>query len=316
MRAFNKLQHYSPGQQLFFAVFVAVCSYFIFFFIGVLTLIPFWGGRILSDPTIWTDYSKPENVNVLKYIQLMQSVGLFIVPSFIIAFLFGDKVKNYLQLNRRSSWLSFLLLFFLIIVMNPIINVLSDFNLKLTLPEGLSFVTRWMRSTEDSAALITQTFLKVNGVSGLLWNLFVIGIIPALGEELLFRGVIQTQLAKIMKNHHYAIWISAALFSAMHMQFYGFLPRMVLGAMFGYLLVWSGSLWLPIVAHLLNNSMAILFYYMNSKGITKLNIEQFGTQNHDFPLVIVSVVVTVLLLLEIYHIEHQRQETTNKLRNT
>lgn len=316
MRVFSKLRYYSPGQQLFFAVFVAVCSYFISFFIGVLTLLPFYGGRIFSDPTIWTDYSKQECVNMLKYIQLMQSVGLFIVPSFIIAFLFGNGTGNYLQLNRGGNWLSFLLLFFLIVSMNPIINVLSDFNLKLTLPKGLSSVTEWMRSAEDSAALITQAFLKVNGISGLMYNLLVIGIIPALGEELLFRGVIQTQLVKLMKNHHYAIWISAALFSAMHMQFYGFLPRMVLGAMFGYLLVWSGSLWLPIVAHLLNNSMAIVFYYMNSKGITNLNIEHLGTQNHDLPLVIMSIAVTVLLLLAIYHIECRRQETANKLRNT
>jgi len=115
---------------------------------------------------------------------------------------------------------------------------------------------------EDAAEVMVEKFMKVEGVSGLMFNIFMIAVLPALGEELMFRGVIQRIFSNLTRNHHWGIWISAFLFSAMHMQFYGFLPRIVLGAMFGYLLVWTETMWVPILALFVNNDMGVVGYFL------------------------------------------------------
>ena len=103
-------------------------------------------------------------------------------------------------------------------------------------------IEKWMKDAEESAAEITKAFLDVKTIPGLVFNVFMIAFLPAVGEELLFRGIIQRIFTDMTKSHHWGIWISAILFSAMHFQFYGFVPRVLLGALFGYLLVWSGSI--------------------------------------------------------------------------
>jgi uncharacterized protein len=128
----------------------------------------------------------------------------------------------------------------------------------------------------------------------------MIAILPAIGEELMFRGVIQRIFTNWTKNYHWGIWISAFLFSAMHMQFYGFLPRMLLGGMFGYLLVWSGTMWVPILAHFVNNTMGVLGYYLIDKGTITKDIEEWGTGTEQIPLLIFSIVLSGLLLFLIY----------------
>jgi membrane protease YdiL (CAAX protease family) len=136
-----------------------------------------------------------------------------------------------------------------------------------------------------------------------MFNIFMIAVLPALGEELLFRGVIQRIFTSWIRNYHWGIWIAAFLFSAMHMQFYGFLPRMALGAMFGYLLVWTGTMWVPILAHFVNNTMGVLAYYFISKGVISKDIEQWGSGSEQFPMVLLSMVSVGLLLFLIWRSE-------------
>jgi hypothetical protein len=167
-------------------------------------------------------------------------------------------------------------------------------------PESLSGIENWMRTMEDAAEMMVKKFMKVENISGLLFNIFMIAVLPAIGEELMFRGVIQRILTNWSKNYHWGIWITAFLFSAMHMQFYGFLPRMALGAMFGYLLVWSGTMWVPILAHFANNTMGVIGYYLIDKGTISKDVEEWGTGTEQFPLVLLSLITTGLLLFLIY----------------
>ena len=171
------------------------------------------------------------------------------------------------------------------------------------LPEALSGIENWMRTMEDAAELMVEKFMKVETMPGLFFNIFMIGMLPALGEELMFRGVIQRIFTNWTKNYHWAIWITAFLFSAMHMQFYGFLPRMVLGAMFGYLLVWTRTMWVPIVAHLANNTMGVMGYFLINKGVVTKDVDELGAGPGQVSLVIISVILTGLLLFLIYRRE-------------
>jgi len=163
-----------------------------------------------------------------------------------------------------------------------------------------------MKNMEDAAKIMIEKFMAVESISGLMFNIFMIAVLPALGEELMFRGVIQRIFSDWTKNHHWGIWITAFLFSAMHMQFYGFLPRMALGAMFGYLLVWTGTMWVPILAHFVNNLMGVLGYFLIGKGVISKDIEEWGTGSEQIPLVIGSILAIGVFLFLIYKTEQTK----------
>jgi membrane protease YdiL (CAAX protease family) len=245
----------------------------------------------------------PEGIGFLKYFQVVQSVGLFVVPPFVLAWLFHGNASEYLMIDRTTGWQTYLFAVLSLLMVVPFINFIGAINSQMKLPESLSGLEEWMRTMEDAAKVIVEKFMKVESISGLLFNIFMIAMLPALGEELMFRGVIQRIITNWSKNYHWGIWITAFLFSAMHMQFYGFLPRMALGAMFGYLLVWTGTMWVPILAHFVNNTMGVLGYYLIEKGAISKDVEEWGTGSEQLPLVLLSVVSVGLLLFLIYRNE-------------
>jgi hypothetical protein len=129
-----------------------------------------------------------------------------------------------------------------------------------------------------------------------VFNLVLVAIIPAIGEELVFRGVLQKLFGEWTKNKFMGIWISAILFSAMHLQFYGFIPRMLLGALLGYSLLWTGSIWIPILGHFVNNAFAVLLTYLEQRGKISSSIETLGTSSDTRQVVLVSFVLVIILL--------------------
>jgi hypothetical protein len=175
-------------------------------------------------------------------------------------------------------------------------------------PNWLKGLEYWMRDSEDKAAKLTEKFLVINSPLDLLLAIFMIAVLPALGEELLFRGVIQRIIGEWSRNIHVGIWCSAILFSALHMQFYGFVPRMLLGVMLGYLYAWSGTLWLPIIAHFINNAAAVILSYLFKQGTISVDADKIGTQS-DTRSILISVVLTALLLWTVYRQEKVKAVT-------
>ena len=167
------------------------------------------------------------------------------------------------------------------------------------LPEFLWRIEDWMKETEDQAARLTESFLNVDSSGGLIINLIMIAIIPAIGEELFFRGLLQRLIAEWFKNAHIAIFLASFLFAAIHLQFYGFLPRMILGVLFGYLFYWTGSIWIPIFAHLLNNGSAVIISYLVNRGQVSSGYEDFGATENVF-LITGSILFTAGLLYLVY----------------
>jgi membrane protease YdiL (CAAX protease family) len=202
-----------------------------------------------------------------------------------------------LKLDKKPFLFSIIIAVLIIFIANPLINFTGELNAKLSLPESLSKLENWMKSTEESLAQLTKLYLKTESIGGLMFNLFMIALIPAIGEEFLFRGVIQRILSEWTKNNHLAIWLSAILFSALHFQFYGFLPRAILGAMFGYLFVISGNLWLPMIAHFINNAAAVVAYYLYGEGILNVDPEKIGINSKYQTTVIISSIMLIALYL-------------------
>lgn len=293
---FTAFREMKPFSQLMFSAFVILVSFLAFLLVSMLLAIPLFGiGSMLSIPTI-NNLSDPESIRLLKYFQVVQSIGLFIVPPVILAWLFHGQITEYLLLNKKSNSSSILLVAVLVFFSLPLINFIGEWNMRMEFPEFLTGMERWMKNAEENAAELTEAFLKVETTGGLLFNLFMVAFLPAIGEELLFRGVIQRIFTNWTRSHHWGIWISAILFSALHIQFYGFVPRMLLGVLFGYLLVWSGSMWLPVVAHFFNNGFAVVAMYLVDKNVLNPAVEEIGATSGSRYAAILSLALVFLLM--------------------
>ncbi len=184
---------------------------------------------------------------------------------------------GYLQVNKGSSLKNFILTITLAIAALPFINLLSHINQQIELPAAMAGIEAWMKQSEEMAEALINSFLAADNYGTMLFNIFLMAVLPAFSEELFFRGALQNLLSSKNKKH-LAIWISAIIFSAIHLQFYGFFPRMLMGVAFGYMLVWSGSLWIPIVAHFTNNAFAVVSHYIITKNEYNMeSFELFGT---------------------------------------
>lgn len=218
------------------------------------------------------------DIRSLKIMQLIQAIGMFILPPLILAYLWSEKPLRYLRLSTKLKLSDVLIVVFLMMAAIPFINLITMLNQQLVLPEFLAPVEAWMKASELQIAEITGKMLNVHTPAELLFNILLIAVVPALGEELFFRGTIQKIFTE-WRSAIWGIWIAALVFSAIHLQFYGFIPRMLLGAFFGYLLFGSESLWLPIIAHFVNNAVAVIFYYLKYNGVKVPDIDTVGTGN-------------------------------------
>lgn len=243
----------------------------------VLIFVVAFAGLFLSSVAILLCANYINNIVVMKWLQLVQTVFTFVLPAFLLAYLMGQGV-TYLKFTSVRSpfiWLSVILLMPLAL---PAVNWLKSLNDMVVLPHFMSGLELWMQQMEHQSELLTEKFLSVSSYSALALNLLVMAAIPALGEELFFRGILQTVLGEKF-NRHLAVWITAFIFSAIHLQFYGFLPRFLLGAALGYLFLFSGSIWASIVAHFINNALAVVLFFLTFNGYLTFDMDALGTQN-------------------------------------
>ncbi|MDD2438207.1 MAG: CPBP family intramembrane metalloprotease [Massilibacteroides sp.] len=199
-----------------------------------------------------------QDPGVLRLIQSTSVFCSFLFPTLGLAWLCSYSPADYLSLNRLPSSQIFIAVTLALFLLSPLINLTALLNQQIVLPSWMHSLESWMQAKEQEMETIVQLLIREPGIGALFSNLLVIALLAALTEEFLFRGAIQRILEKWTNNHHLVIWIAAILFSAIHLQFYGFIPRLLLGAYFGYLLYWSKSIWLPVFAHFLNNAVAVL----------------------------------------------------------
>jgi uncharacterized protein len=173
-------------------------------------------------------------------------------------------------------------------------------NQELQLPVFLAGIEDWMKRTEEQAAELTMAFLTVNTFPGYLVNVLMVALIPAFGEEFFFRGVLQKVFYRWFRNPHFAILFVAIIFSAFHMQFYGFLVRLALGVIFGYLFYWSGNIWYPVLAHFVNNFMPVSLTYFFRDQFDPAELEQVGTGPESLWWAIPGFLISTALIVYFY----------------
>ena len=234
----------------------------------------------------------------IKIGQGINSIFLFIVPPIVYYYL-TRKEHQMQELGFRSltpPWWLILIGAALMFVSLPVTNQLTTWNENMSFGKGLTWLEDWIKSLEETAKAATEKMLNVNTIGGLLLNIVVVALIPAVGEEMSFRGVLQQALTRKMKNPHVAIILSAAIFSFIHFQFYGFLPRLFLGLLLGYMFYITGSLWTSMLMHFLNNGTAVVLYFLNNRGVIHVDVDHFGALDNTW-LVAASILVTIGLIV-------------------
>lgn len=245
-------------------------------FLGFIIAQVFMGVPLLTEPHLADDLmTNPALLPVVRLMQVLQAIGMLVLPSAVLLFLGTDKAEIH-ALFRPPVRQPMLLCVAVFLVLLPFINFIADLNAQVTLPGNFG---EWAAAKEAQLAELTAHFLVMPHLGTLTFNLFMIALLPALGEELLFRGVLQRLLSRWSGSAHLAVWVAAFLFSAIHLQFLGFVPRMLMGAVLGYLLLWSGNLWYPIIAHFVNNAGAVIIMYMQQHGQLDEGTANIGTGN-------------------------------------
>lgn len=244
-------------------------------------------------------YSLKE-INYFKYIQVLQHLSIFLIPSLIIGFFMKRDIGSYLGIKRNPGALAAVLSMIFIFFLIPLTSYLGWLNTGLELPGWLEGLEEWMLNKEEQAGRLTGLLINTSTIGGLMVNMLIIAVIPAVGEELLFRGVLQNIFFAWFRSGHMAVLLTAFLFSATHLQFYGFLPRLILGLTFGYMYLWSGSIWLPVLAHFVNNAIPVFLSYL--LGWENINSAVYEFSMQDGLIVIVPTIIAALILFNIKRI--------------
>ncbi|HRX00091.1 MAG TPA: CPBP family intramembrane metalloprotease [Cyclobacteriaceae bacterium] len=272
--------------------------------IGFIVALPFFDGDLstlqsqLASPTDYPGLRIP-----LFIIQGCATlIGLIVVPSLYIL---GFEKKSVLVLIKdKPLYSQSLLITTVAVILFMIPNTfIIEWNASMTMPDFLKGFESWAREKEDIAAELTTYLTTFNSFENFLLAFAVIALIPGIGEELVFRGMLQPELQRATGNIHAAIWISAIMFSAIHLQFFGFIPRMLLGVLFGYLYYWSGNIVVPMLAHFVNNGFSLLMVYLYQLGIISINMES-GESAPLFMVALFTIITFGLLLyLKKFHRE-------------
>lgn len=259
------------------------------------------GFKIFEDPTLISNFQN--NVSVLNILLVLQQILVFLLPAMVFVFTQGSQRTFNYQFNTPK--LAHLIVVFLLMACaTPILGLITEWNANMEFPPFLKAVENWMREKENDAAATTELILRMKNRGRLFVNLFVVALVPAICEEFIFRGALQGIFIRLFKNKHIAIWSGAIVFSAIHIQFFGFLPRMLLGVAFGYIYFWTGNLSYAIFAHFLNNAYVVcVAYYLQQKNLPFESAD-------EMPMAWYGYLISAILTLALF--KFLKDSSTNK----
>jgi membrane protease YdiL (CAAX protease family) len=259
-----------PGWQLLILIGILFATLLVGNLLGIAIVAALFGMKTVT--AIGTlNAATPHILTALWILQITGTTLPILACPVLFATVVTSEPQDYLKTNFRFHWGLLLLVLFVMLLSLPSLELLSNINQKLKLPTGLKGLEDWMKSSEKEAEDVTNLMLSVKTLWGLLFDVLLIGLVTAAVEEFLFRGAMQTIFFRWTKNIHAAVWITAIIFSAFHLEFYGFLPRVLLGALFGYFVAWSGSIWPAVWGHFVNNGLDVVVTYLYQNKIIKVN---------------------------------------------
>lgn len=250
-------------------------------------------------------YDAASPAGFIRITQTFSSIGMFLVPALMFAYCQDRKWFSYNEADRKPHHLLVNATLILSIVLLPLIAILAQWNEAIPFPDKMA---TWMRAMEDQSDAILRVLTVDHTSNTLLLNLITLALVPAVCEEFMFQGTIQNFISKWSAKPHLAIWLTAVIFSAIHLEFYGFIPRLLLGAYLGYLFYWSGSLWLPILAHFLHNALSVIVdYTFMGRGID-LESMRFSDIHGITPVIVCCCLVAAMTLVFMWRVQRDIKE--------
>ena len=282
--------------RLLMLLFIMVAGNLIFVGLAAGVSIVVWDYNFFSQPEILAQIGNNDMLPVVRFFQAMQTIGMFLFPGIVWALLYDKPVMRGLDIKKSISIEAIFGTLLMVIVALPMINALAAINEALNLPEWLSALEQNFRTTEERAMEFMEALLNTESIGILFINLLVIGVLPAISEEVLFRGVLQKEIERITRKPIISVIIAAVVFAALHYQFFTFLPRVALGVMLGLVYLWSKNLWVPIALHFFNNGLSVLAWFWLSPEQIDGSVDNIGTPTFMWPMAIVSVILLVALM--------------------
>lgn len=283
----------SPVHQLVVSLFVVLVIGTILF---ILFILP--GTLIFNGSNSVSDFSSPETgatgPGFLIFTIIAQDISYFIIPAIIILTKFNPGYQTGIMSIRNLRLSDVLLVTILAFCTFPVTSLAGQLNSGMVLPDWLSGVEEWMKDKEEYADHLLDQLMAPETFPGIWLNIVIIAALPAISEELIFRGVFQKIFQNLFRSGNFPVWFTAFLFSAIHLQFYGFLPRFILGLIFGYLFLWSRNLWLPIIAHFINNAVPAAGAY--TKGWEAINSPLNESPEGQISGTIIALVIGIMIL--------------------
>jgi membrane protease YdiL (CAAX protease family) len=289
-----------PFAKLILALFIAFICYLLTSLITILIIIFVYHIPFEELNLHLKEGLGNSDLSLLRIFQISQSIGLFIVPAIVLNHLIFQTGDGFLTSKTYGLFYSWWIVLFTLIFSIPVIHFFIVWNSSVIFPDWLSSLEKILQEMESERTILTNRMTQNMSPSDYCINLFIIAILPAVGEEFFFRGIVQKVFIQWTRNNHVSILISAILFSSIHLQFYGFVPRLILGIYFGYLFLWSRNIWMPVWAHFLNNAIAVSIFYLSEN--IRMNMPAFFSQDsYSHPsVVILSAIISSVLVLIIY----------------
>jgi membrane protease YdiL (CAAX protease family) len=271
------------------------------------------GGAILSkltgisllemrDASSW-DINNPNMIVFIRGMLLLQFLGLFVIPSLLFAYFSDPKPLDYIGLKPPSKAFYWILGILALVVAIPFVDFMGYLNQRMFTGE----TEKWLKNMEQDAARQIQFMLNRHTLKELIMNLIFIALFAGVGEELFFRGVLQRLFIKLTRSPWLGIILTAALFSAIHFQFLGFIPRFLLGILLGCIYWYSGSLWPAIIAHFFYDGFMVVLIYINPEMIE--NVDATIIQKSSLQLVLSAILSLIVTLVVVWQMK-KRSETT------
>ncbi len=286
-----------PVTKLVFALFIMFTSYLLVTFFTILIAIAIYPLSFEELNILLKEGLLKADLSLLRLFQISQSIGLFIVPSVLLNFLLFRSGDGFILRSAKSYSMIFWVVLLTLLASIPLTNILLEWNSALQLPEWVVSLEDKLQQMEFERTQLTHRMTENMQFSDYFFNVLMISVLPAIGEEFFFRGVVQKVFFQWTRNGHISIFIAAIVFSSIHLQFYGFLPRLLLGMYFGYLFFWSHNIWIAVWAHFLNNFIAISFIFL--AGSKWVQMPDFLTNNsyNGYVVVVSSIILSGALIL-------------------
>ena len=283
-----------------------------FQFLAYLLVIPFFGFDVMATLEALSNPMGNQGAQIpLLLVQGISSLGAFVlVPWWIINKYLKLPIGSFFSIDQ-TSYLPLLITVISVFTFMGVNSVVIEWNMNIELPASLAGLESWMKGMEEQLKQVTEYLTDFSSPGVFVLAFLIIAVLPGIGEELLFRGLIQNVFYKISKNPHVAIWIAAVLFGAFHLQFYGVVPRILLGALFGYLFYVSGHLGYAMVAHFVNNGAMVIALYLTQIGLVDMDLE--SAESPDAWVVMIFGILTTGLLILFHRHFSNRQDVAKSL---